>query len=98
MSEPTRISLGVSVGGEEGRKRVKKASLQQVISWIRSRGFEENTTNELIRIVSGYPIGTYYRFREDLQKHLIKIGKANSNKDDGKGKDEGTGTAGGEQV
>jgi hypothetical protein len=88
MSEPSKISLGVSVGGTQARKGVRKVTLPQVISWIQSRGFEENTTKELIRIVSGYPIGTYYSFRDDLQKHLTKISKANSNKVDGKGKEE----------
>jgi hypothetical protein len=82
MSEASRLMLNLSSGDQPARRKTTQATLSQIITWINNKGFDEKTTNELIKIVSAYPVGTYFTFKADLQKHLIKINKANSTKSD----------------
>lgn len=57
------------------RKKMPKpnASLASVIDWIRRRGLDNETTNQLIKIAQGYPAGALNRFKEDYHRHIRAI-------------------------
>jgi len=75
MSEANRINLSVGVPGINAKaKRIKQGiTMDQTIKWLKSKGYGENLTNELIKIASKYPVSALNGFRKNLNEHIIRI-------------------------
>lgn len=72
----TKLNLKISLPDDAEKQRFvteKYVTLDQVISWIKTRGYDDYITKELVKKVSKYPMNTYYKFRDDLQRHIGNI-------------------------
>jgi hypothetical protein len=82
MSEAQNLKLDVTNNNSQRSKDngpQKWVRLEQVISWIDSLGYGDFMSAELKKIVSKYPEGTYYRFKDNINKHVTNIQKKGNN-------------------
>ncbi len=72
---PESLNLDVN-GSSIKRKKIKNITLEQMIEWIKNRGYDIEITSILINKVSKYPANTYHKFRSDLSIHVKEAQKA----------------------
>jgi hypothetical protein len=66
-------NLNIKVGGSTNKKIKKQISLEEIISWIKGKGYDPVIIEALIKIAKKYSYAAYGQFKKNVQKHLYKI-------------------------
>lgn len=73
MSETSSIKAQVYVPGKSSSRLQRQLTLEVVIEWIKIQGFDEYTTNGLIKIAEKYPTQALPNFRRNFNLMIERV-------------------------
>lgn len=73
MSETSSIKAQVYVPGKSSSRLQRQLTLEVVIEWIKIQGFDEYTTNGLIKLAEKYPTQALPNFRRNFNLMIERV-------------------------
>lgn len=73
MSEPTSIKASVFVPGKSSNSFNKPLTLTTISKWIKLQGFDDYTTEELIKLAGKYPTNALSSFRKNFNLMIERV-------------------------
>lgn len=73
MGEPTSIKASISVPGKSNGRFSIPLTLETVSKWIKLQGFDNYTTEELIKLAEKYPTHALPGFRKNFNLMVERV-------------------------
>lgn len=75
MHDTENINVKINIPGKENVVFKRPVYHEDMINWVKSQQYDDVLTEELVKLVSKYPINSFEHFKKNIQKHILSIRK-----------------------
>ncbi len=73
MSETSSIKAQVYIPGKSSSRLQRQLTLETIVNWIKIQGFDDYTTQGLIKLAEGYPTQALPSFRRNFNVMVERV-------------------------